>query len=423
MNILDYLDWRGDLSFAAAEIGEVDALIFAWLSYYRFEELGEAAFDGLTLAELAALHERKLGPIQKLNPKTTIEPSVTAAWLLRSAASTPRFSSVRARDFKRAADAERGIQFAAVSFLIDGGPRVVAFRGTDNTLAGWKEDCYLAFSEAVPAQKLAERYLEGTADGREALVCGHSKGGNLAMYAALHASDARLADVRRVYNFDGPGFNFDLQKSERYNRVRERVDTIVPESSVVGMLLNHEEDYRIVRSQMAGILQHDAMFWQVLGPRFVYADKRNASSVYLDRTLRGWIDGMSFEERKEFVDAVFSVLESTGATLTSELPEKIAQTGVKNLLSADTLNPEQKRMVLRLLLNLLKAGNANLYDSMLRSELAGEIAKGLADGTSYLSGAIDRGLDALTERLGSGRGARERAKSAGPESLPEPEEP
>ena len=335
MNILDYLDWRGDLSFEAAEINEVDALIFAWLSYYRFEELASAEeLDGLTLRDAAELHAQKFGPFQRINLNTTIQPSLTAAWLLYCTSATERFAPVRIRGFRRVADHAESIQFAAISFLPGDGRRVIAYRGTDASIAGWKEDCRLSFLEAVPAQTLGVQYLEDAADGRRTLLCGHSKGGNLAVYAALHASAPRLESIDMVYNFDGPGFCFDTLDQQRYASIRDRVVTIVPESSIVGMLLEHDEEYRIVESQMAGILQHDAMFWQVRGNHFVYSDKLNASSVIADRALRDWIKGMSPDERREFVDTVFGVIESTGAQRLAELPEKFVQSGLRTLADA-----------------------------------------------------------------------------------------
>ena len=200
MNILDYLDWRGDLSFAASQPNEVDALIFAWLIYYHFEDFKEENFEGMTLAELASLHERVYGSFEKINPATTIDPSITAAWLLHCASRTERFASVKVCDFLRKQSGElpvdagwenqnreipkdmvqenqpavfdafraeiQDIQFAAVSFILEdreGELRVIAYRGTDDSIAGWKEDCYLAISDTVPAQKTGLQYLEDTA--------------------------------------------------------------------------------------------------------------------------------------------------------------------------------------------------------------------------------------------------------------------
>ncbi len=452
MNILDYLDWRGDLTFAASGPNEVDALIFAWLIYYRFEDFLDESFDGMTLAELAALHERVRGPFRKINPATTIDPAVTSGWLLRCVSRTERFASVRVCDFlrrqsgedparaerertphsvkrcggdfkdparaeredvphsvkrcggdfkdsaqteresapgtadgtcpeysglSRAADAGEDIQFAAASFILedgDGEVRVIAYRGTDDSIAGWKEDCCLAVSDTVPAQETGLRYLEDTADGRRALLCGHSKGGNLAVYAALFASEERMKDITSVYNFDGPGFCFDMRDTKRYDRIRERIVTIVPESSIVGMLLEHGNEYRVVKSQGAGLLQHDALFWQVLGNKFVYTDKRNESSFIADKALRAWIDGMSVGERREFIDALFGILEGTGAVRTTELPEKLVQNGFRNLVHSPA-DRRQKKLVFQVLLKLIRLGNESLYDSVIHSDTVKELTE------------------------------------------------
>ncbi len=377
MNILDYLDWRGDLPFAASRLNEVDALIFTWLTYYRFEDLEAESFSGMTLEQLAKLHEQVHGPFQKINPTTTIDPAVTSTWVLHQASGTNRFGQVRLCDFTRKESAEdsagtqggQAMQFAAVTFLIkdgEGDCKVVAYRGTDDSIAGWKEDFYLAISEKVPVQETALSYLCGMADGHRMVVCGHSKGGNMALYAALFAPEDLRKHLSAVYNFDGPGFCFDMRTMDSYREMQDRITTIVPESSVVGMLLEHEEDYSIVESKAMGILQHDALFWQVLGNHFVYADKRNESSLIADRAIKGWIDGMSIQERQEFVDALFGVLEGTGAVRTSELPGKFTEDGFRNLIHVP-LSGQQKKMLVRVLLNLIKSGNASLYETLMRT--------------------------------------------------------
>ncbi len=361
MNLMDYLDWRGDLSFDASPLNEVDALIFSWLSYYPFEKL-KGDPESLTLHELADLHESENGPISKVNLTTNIDTGQTATWLLRRAADTDRFRDIKVTDLSSVTDADRGMQFAAMSFLADADLRVIAYRGTDGSIAGWKEDCYLAFSGAVPAQMMAAEYFEKVNDGREIVLCGHSKGGNLAMFAALKAPEMKLGEIRAVYNFDGPGFCFELEKDSRYEKIHQKIVTIVPESSIVGMLLNHEEDYQIVESQMASILQHDALFWKVIGNHFVYADKRNPSSVFVDNTLREWIAGASLDERKEFVDAMFSIVENTGAREFSEIPEKITRSGFRTLTKT-SLTARQKKVITRLLSNLFSTGGSQLYEA------------------------------------------------------------
>ena len=363
MNMLDYLDWRGDLTFATDGINEIDALIFAWLSYYRFENLDGVQLDGLTLTQLAELHERINGPFQEHPLKTSILPSPSAEWLLRCASRTQRFASVRVCDFTNVVDHENSSQFAAISFLIGEELRVIAYRGTDASVAGWKEDCYLSFLDAVPAQILGLRYLEDREDGRRVLLCGHSKGGNLAVYAALHATEKRLADIMWVYNFDGPGFCVDMFNEEHHKRIQERVWTIIPEASVVGLLLEHDEDYRIVESKKAGRLQHSAMCWQVRGRHFVYSEKLNESSVLLDKALRSWIKGMSNEDRRDFVDAIFAIIESTGAKQLTELSDNILKNSKKMLATANSLDPNQKKMAHLLLKELVRAAKSELLPS------------------------------------------------------------
>ena len=437
MNILDYLEWRGDLSFAREELNEVDMLIFAWLSYYDFRQYTDLgiSLDGLTLRELAELHVRQNGPFVEINTSKTIYPSVTAAWLLCRASNTARFSPVRIHCFRQVADRERSIQFAAVSFLVGNTLRIIAYRGTDSTIAGWKEDCQLSFMEAVPAQRLAVQYLEENMDGRGTMICGHSKGGNLAVYAALHVSDAKLENVRRVYNFDGPGFCFNVQNLARYEHLKERIITIVPESSVIGMMLEHEEDYRIVESQMAGVLQHDALFWKVKSGGFVYSDKLSRSSVVVDKTLHDWLKQISPEERREFVDVIFSVIESSGAEKLTDLSEKTVQKGIKMLMAATTLSKQQRKMALRLLLNLVKIGNANVYESVANSDIVMDItrgldtvrhsgvvagvAKGIQEGKAQIADVVDQGRGVIETLAASKQVLRDRLKSAKEELLPD----
>ncbi len=372
MNIFDYLDWRGDLSFTASGLNDVDALIFAWLVYYRFEDLPAEIPENMTLSELAALHEQLHGEFEEVNLSKTFDSAATATWLLACVSRTERFSGVRVGDFAKeqsdAGDEGAETQFAAVSFRFeDGGEplQVIAYRGTDDSIAGWKEDCYLAISDTVPAQKAALRYFEDTADASPLVLCGHSKGGNLSVFAALFGSEEKVQRIRKIYSFDGPGFSFDMREMPRCALIQDKIVSIVPESSIIGMLLKHGDDYRVVQSKGFGIFQHDAMFWQVVGRNFLYAPKRTDSSVIADKALTDWIDGLSLEERREFLDALFGTLEDTGAVNVSELPEKIAQNGLRSIIRS-SMNPQQKKMVKQVLLKLVKAGNAGLYESMVK---------------------------------------------------------
>ena len=354
-NLVDYLDWRGDLTFANAPLNEVDALVFAWISYYEYEKL-EAPIVGRTIAEIAALHEAKFGPFQKIRVRDAPgTPIPSAIWMLHCASLTKRFAGLRVLDFQAVNTADT--QFGAITIEIVG-RRVIAYRGTDNSLIGWREDCDLSFSEEVPSQKLALEYLNRTDGDDPLIVCGHSKGGNIAVYAAVNARKAQRDRIERLYNFDGPGFCYDIAQREGYRELLPKMDKIVPESSVVGMLLKDDSPYRVIDSKMRGLFQHNGMFWQVLGTRFVEIDRRTASSLILDETLRGWINGMPPEQRRAFTDVIFTVIESTGVKDFAELDDHALLTGRRILSGIRTLSREQKKMALQLLLRLVKAAKS-----------------------------------------------------------------
>ena len=202
-------------------------------------------------------------------------------------------------------------QFAAVTWLLPGGSALITYRGTDTTLTGWKEDFNMSFQTCVPAQEKALWYLEAFAKGHPTmpiLVAGHSKGGNMAVYAAARCQPELQARLTAVHNHDGPGFQAAILREPGYREVLTRVRTFVPQSSVVGMLLEHEESYTVVRSRQLSLLQHDPYSWEVLGGDFICLEEVDENSRFLDGTIKTWLGQTSLQERNDFVDAVFELL-------------------------------------------------------------------------------------------------------------------
>lgn len=378
MNMLDYLDWRGDLSFAAAPFNEVDALICAWLSYYEFDDLlHDADFHGdLSLHELGERQLKELGPAPRLNLNFTIDPSLSATLLLTKMYDTVRFRDMRLLRCRELFDEQAGVQFAAMSFAAENAPYIVAYRGTDTSLAGWKEDFELSFMEHVPAQALALQYLEAETLPRNTVICGHSKGGNLALYAALNGPAEKLRQVERIYNFDGPGFRAPMETMPRFDMIQSRIVTVVPESSVVGMLLDHPESYRVVKSDMVSIFQHNGMMWQVLGDHFVDAGQLNLSSVIVDKTMENWLDKMNLDERREAVKIVFTVLEGTGVRNFPDLTDHAVRNMLLMLKGVSHLSWPQKKLAARLILEMIKAGNVSAYETISHADFVAEWTEG-----------------------------------------------
>lgn len=319
-NILDYLDWRGDLPFSAAPFNEIDNLIFTQLCFLDMTGIVSSA-----LSDPAVRLEKAVESYFILHPpKTTSLGAVIPSdihLLAQKAAAGRRFRDVCVTGYVNCVDNQEEKQFSATTYLLGDGTVYVAFRGTDDTLIGWKEDFNMAFKSEIPAQKDAAHYLNDVLHAlpHPVRVGGHSKGGNLAIYAAVHADEALSGRICDVYSNDGPGFSSDLLRSPAYLALKSRVHSIVPESSIVGMLLNHEENYKVVKSSAKGLFQHDGFSWQLLGESFCTINDRSEESKHIDKTLKTWLATMDDAHREQFVDALYSVLAGTNAQTVSEL--------------------------------------------------------------------------------------------------------
>ena len=306
--VFDYLKWRGDLSFSQDPLNPVDGLIFSVLSYIPF--VGQAAekpHEPIALRDAAA-------DFLSLDDYESRVRAKNDAMMLRAAAETARFGGCKMVLYRDEFVPEEETQFAAMTFLLPDGTAFVAFRGTDRSLVGWKEDFNMAFQEAVPAQLLAQDYVREVAAeyGMPLRLGGHSKGGNLAVFAAARSTPDIQQRILEVYNNDGPGFTGYLMGDPGYLAMVPRIKTYVPQSSVIGMLLEHEEPYTIIKSNQVSVLQHDPYSWEVMGPNFVPMQSITADSQFVNQTIKAWIADMDTQERNRLVDALFGLLGTGG---------------------------------------------------------------------------------------------------------------
>ena len=314
-HMFDYLNWRGDLTVTQSPFNGVDALILATLAYTRFGTIiTDDPMSPVFLHQAADAFFALPDHEKRVRDKRELE-------LLLAAAESRRFRNVGLCFYRDIFIPEEETQFAAMTFLLDDGSAYLAFRGTDTSLVGWKEDFNMSFQDTVPAQRMAADYAQDFAEvffGRMTFG-GHSKGGNLAVFAAAECDSAIQARIDRVFNLDGPGFGDYLMGSKGYLAMVPKISTYIPQSSIIGMLLEHEEPYTIIRSNQIGVLQHDPYSWQVMGPDFVLTDAMSADARFLDKTIKHWLAGMSQAERNEFVDTVYDLMISGGANKTTHL--------------------------------------------------------------------------------------------------------
>jgi len=314
-DMLDYLAWRGDIEFTQLPVNPVDALIFSTLSYIKFEDIvPDNPNQSISLAEAAAGLFSLADPVNRTRVKKDLD-------LLKAVAESARFDNIRMSFYRSVLIPEEDTQFAAVTIFLEDGSAYIAFRGTDNTLTGWKEDFNMSFQSSIPAQHLALAYVQEFTAAHPIPIWmgGHSKGGNLAVYAAAKCGQLLQKRIVGVYSQDGPGFSEAMMNDPGYRSILPKVRSYVPQSSVIGMLLEHEEPYTIIKSNQIGIMQHDPYSWQVLGADFLKVEELTADSRFLDRTFRNWLSQMTNEERSEFFDTVFELLESTGAERAGEI--------------------------------------------------------------------------------------------------------
>lgn len=369
-NIMDYLDWRGDLTLRAAPFNEVDALLLAELSFVGFDGIVPLPGLGQGIELCAAarayfdLHDGHEIDMGVLVPNKIPR-------MLRKMMETPRFAHMKLNAYSTRLDPEREEQFAALSIEVGDGTVFVAFRGTDDTLVGWKEDLNLGFLKEIPSQRDALSYLRRVAAQYPAAplrIGGHSKGGNLAVYSAVHAGEEVQERILAVYNCDGPGFLEKLTGRPEHSRVAARILTIVPQSSVVGMLLEHEQSYQIVQSVESGMQQHDGFSWQVLGAQFVRLGEASREGRVMDETFDTWAASMDAGQREKAADALYAVLIGTGARTLSDLTEERSKSAGALLRSYQGLDRETRRVLNASMRELLKCTAKSVVQDVQQNE-------------------------------------------------------
>lgn len=333
-NLFDYLKSRGDLSLEEAPFNDVDSLILARLSNLPFDGIVPGNLDSIISVGAASERFFQSGEAEK---KVILRADLR---LLREVAVNKRFAQMGLCGYTNQIDIKVEKQFAAMIIRI--GPQLsfISFGGTDLSLTGWKEDFNMSFCTPIPAQEEAVCYLNQAATSMPGkfIVGGHSKGGNLSAYSSSFCETQVQERIIAVYNMDGPGFNASILESNGHRRIAEKIKTFIPHSSVVGMLLQHEEDYYVVRSTQIGLMQHDLFSWEVENDHFVYVDQVTHGSKFIDRTLKTWLSSLSLAEREEFVDGLFSILEETNATTVRELSSnwhKNARVVLKSIRNLD----------------------------------------------------------------------------------------
>ena len=346
-NIMDYISWRGDLTFAQSPFNEVDNLILACFSYVNLDRIPAVTRQkGIELKKLVK-EFKKLHTIKELEAdKSFIR---LAPFMMFEMAESVRFGNCVIRNYVNEIVTEAEQQFSAVEIVLDDGTSYISFRGTDDTIIGWKEDFNLS-TGVVPAQERAVEYMQRISDKASGMlrVGGHSKGGNLAIYGSVMCKSVH-DKILEIYSNDGPGFSKEFQESPETAEMMPKIIRIIPEYSIIGTLLEHEKQPIIVASTSRGLLQHDGFSWEVQGPGLVRRDSLNKTALRFIEILHKWIDGMDMEQKRLLIEDLFANLQASGYDILSE----VQSGGLKSLAAMvkrlDKFAPESRGMMQELL--------------------------------------------------------------------------
>ena len=357
-DFFDYLNWRGDLTFDKVPFGKIDALLLAHLTYSVFDGLVSDSFsEKKTLSQVAKDFSATPDYEERINIGFLI--NKRTAELMFKCAESPRYRNVELCGFRNIYSEENVEQFAAVTYIIDGGEKgkfpVIALRGTDDTIVGWKEDFNIAWIPQIPAQKDALNYFEDAAKALkdDFILVGHSKGGNLVINTAVSCGKNLQKRITDVYNFDGPGFAADFFEKAEYKAVEERIHSFYPGFSVVGMIFHHPKKYEIVKSEGFAFWQHDAMNWQMMGSNFINEADFTEESRLFYSAFNEWIDKLDTEQKKNFVETMFYILEASGAKTNNEI-EKDALKCTARMLASYAEMSKDRRKEMKEILSMFK---------------------------------------------------------------------
>lgn len=355
-NILTYVKWRKDLKFNERPFNDVDALIFAILAY--------AEWDGIVGKKAISLQSAAQKFSQSKDRKDDAKRyaySLEIPLLVNMLNDTRRYNDVKIMNYQTVFDKGEVVQFSGVTFVLPDHTYVIAYRGTDSSILGWKEDFKMTYLEEIPSHKYALAYLNETMPSNEkkkffslknkkvkdVYIVGHSKGGNLAMYASLKAPQFHQ-QITRVYNFDGPGFlpSFYAKNTENLATILPKTKLYLPHASIIGRLLDHKEEAYVIEGYESGLMQHSAFKWRVHIDGFVNAQALSKQSdeyvAYIDKMLLS----KTKEEKRMLIKAIFDSLEKLNIEEITDLGELNLKKGFDSLKEFGQMSNEDKRFFL-----------------------------------------------------------------------------
>jgi predicted esterase len=360
-NIFDYLTWRGDLDFNKSPFNPVDNIILSQLAYLTLDGIipGLEDEDGISIDLAIRVYNEKLHSPEGIKKTSFFKDDPK---LINALAVSKRFGKCHLFGYENHIDTDREIQFAAVSIYTSDCKYFIAYRGTDISVIGWKENLNMCFKEVIPSQLKAVEYLEKIASltDEPLRIGGHSKGGNLAIYAASHCDKSIQKRIIDVYSNDAPGFHEKVISHHGFLAIKDRIRSFVPQSSIIGMFLKHGYENKIIKSSQSGLMQHELYSWDVTHNDLVYSKNSTISSRYVNKTLREWIDRFDTSAREQFIEALYHVFSTAEVKSIHELEVSWFPTACRIIKSLNSIDIQTRKLIRQFLAELFRSAGRNI---------------------------------------------------------------
>lgn len=336
-NIIDYVVWRGDLPFYKSKINEVDKIIFTRFAYLPFKEIKMEEIETIN----SLMHKFENVDESKFIWSEDIK-------LIKLLGESVRFKDITVSDYEEILDLSLEKQFAAITLGISKNEKFISFRGTDTSVVGWKEDLNMTYKSNIPSQIEGVNYLNKVGKkyiNSDLIIGGHSKGGNISIYASIYADDLVRLNIREIISADGPGFVSDTLNDLRYEEIKHKIKTYMPQLSIVGRILDYTRDCTIVRSNAKVFMQHDMYSWEVNPLSFVQVEDISKESNMISILFRDIIEKTNPEDREKFINIIYEILVDSNINSFDELPKNILSNANRVLTTYKNISEEDKLQV------------------------------------------------------------------------------
>ena len=357
-HIVSYVKRQQDNTFGEVPFNEVDALVLSQFIYLKLDGLIPTVSEkkeAVYLHEIANHMDYEKVFMDERYRKDNIE-------LFEAMSDSKRYRCMRMNYFSDITSILAETQFSAMTVFLEEGPTVVIYRGTDETMVGWKEDFNMIFKEPVTGQSLSAMYLQQVSQLFEGkfIVTGHSKGGNFAIYSSMNVEETIQDRIEKVYSFDSPGFRPEILESVDFNKIKDRIIKYLPHSSIFGMLLQSKETYQIVECFSIGVMQHNPYNWQVLENEFKKVDELDKGSVFFNETYNEWLYGLSDEELHAYSEIWYKVMQDANITTMLQFTKEPGKALISLIDAIRETDDKTKEMAKELAHGLIEVAKENI---------------------------------------------------------------